>query len=102
VLQHLRGDDLVERRVREGQLVGAAVDGLRGRALGHLGCQRVEHPGDVLELGPVEVEGHDLRTAAVEREGVPAAAAAHVEDPLPGLDRELREVDGQHGRAPCR
>ena len=46
----------------------------------------------------VEVEGDDVGALLVQREGVPAPTAAHVQHALPRLDGELLEVDGEHQR----
>jgi hypothetical protein len=98
VLEHLGRDDLVERRVRERQAVRRPPDRVGLRALGRLALDgdRGEHLAHLDQLRVAVVEGDDPGAALEEREGVTAAAAAHVEDPVAGADGEPLEVDREH------
>ena len=98
VLEHLGGDDPVELAVGERQRERVALLDVGLGALGHLAGllhrgEQLEHAG---ELVGVLVEGDHVGAAAVHLEGVPAGAAAHVEDPVAGLQAEPVEVNGQH------
>ena len=84
VLEHLRRDDAVERRVGERQAQRVAVDlaaGRVGRDLTRLD-HRAPRGAHLFELGGVVVERDDGRAAPHRRERVAPAAAAHVEQPL--------------------
>ncbi len=68
------------------------------RAVGQLaGVEHLaDHVVDALELLLVEVEGDDRAPAPPGLVGVPAAAAAHVEDARAVAHAETVEVDGEH------
>src|ERR671910_658107 len=98
VLEHLGGDDAVERPVGKGQPGGIAAG--RGAAGGrrHLASD-VHGPGQrghVLELGLVVVEGRHPGAAAQRLEGVPAGAAAEVEQAVAGVQAQSVVIDGEH------
>jgi hypothetical protein len=101
VLEHLGGDDAVERLVGKRQGERVAVDHAAGRTVGQLtGVDHAAgHRGRVLELGGVGIEGDDDSAAPHRLERVPAAAATQVEQPLAVAQVETREVDRQHQRA---
>jgi len=98
VLEHLGRDHPVEGAVRERQAEGVAVDrgaqdvgrGLAGQPHGG------EHGRRVLGVATVAVEGHRVGPPPVGLEGVPAGAAAEVEQPLARPEAHPGEVDGQH------
>ena len=98
VLHHLGDDDDVEGLVGEGQRERVALHRGGGGARGGLAglLHRREPLGDLADLLGVLVQGHDLGAAPVALEGVPAGAAAEVQDTVAGGEREPGEVDGQH------
>ena len=74
MLHHLGGDDAIERAIRERQLQRIAVR--RRHVDVGIGAGDVTH---VLELGEIEVDCGDDRTAPGRLERVTAAAAPEVE-----------------------
>ena len=98
VLEDLGGHDPVELAVGERQREGVALLGVGLGAQGHLsGClHRAEHVAYGGELVGVLVERDHVGAATVHLEGVPTRAAAEVEHPLPRLEAEAVEVNGQH------
>lgn len=99
VLEDLRGEHHVERRVFVGHLQDVAgLDHARG--LGReldIGTQRAEHLFHALELHLVEVEGCDLGTAPQGLVGVPAGSRADLDEARHGADPQPIEVNGEHG-----
>ncbi len=99
VLQHLGGDDPVERAVLEGQGQGVALDGAHpGRvevelAVHHHGPEGVQHVAHLVGPG---VECHHLGTQAGGLIGVAAEAAPEVEQAVTGAHTQTGVVDGQH------
>ncbi|GAA3236148.1 hypothetical protein GCM10020256_54570 [Streptomyces thermocoprophilus] len=57
---------------------------------------RGEPLGDLADLLAVAVQGHDPGAAPVALEGMPAGAAAEVQDAVARGEREPGEIDGQH------
>ena len=98
VLEDLRRDHPVELAVPEGQRQRVALLDVGLRTVGHLagpahGREHVAHLG---QLVGVLVEGDHVGAAAVHLEGVPAAAAPHVEDAVARPEPEPVEVNGEH------
>jgi hypothetical protein len=101
VLEHLGGDDPVERLVGERQRQRVTVDHPAGRAVRQLarGDHPATHCSRVLELGGVGVKGDDHGATSHRLERVTSAATTEVEQRLAVAQIESFEVDGQHQRA---
>ncbi len=98
VLEHLGGDDVVERVVGEGQTAGVAVGRDADSARAAFACclHGGEETCDVLQLGRRVVERNDARSSPERLEGVPSEPAAKVEEQVARLHAELVVADGQH------
>ena len=99
MLEHLGGDDPVERPVGEGKAQGIALHDAGLRLAGHQ-LAGVDHgpeggPDPDHLVGP-GVEGHHPGPPPGRLEGVTAEAAAQVEQPVTGHQAQHAVVDGQH------
>ena len=110
VLHDLGGDYPVERGVGEREVQGVAPRRRPRPCSGtapagsELASFRhgVEELAHVLQLGEVEVDGHDVGTEAGGLEGVASSTAPEVEHPVPGSQPKPVVADGQHcGVASC-
>src|SRR5262249_61100876 len=98
VLEHLGGDDAVERAVGEGQPRGVALHRAGAAAGVDLagGRHGAEGVAYLFELGFGVVDGDDARSEASRFEGMAAEAATEIEDSIAWLEAEA----GGPGRQP--
>ena len=98
VLEHLGRDDPVEGPIGEGQCERIALhrQACPARRDLRLGLHGLDHVAHGLELAAVGIEGDDAGSTSEGGEGMPPAAAAHVEQGVARAESQAVEVNGEH------